>query len=179
MRSRRSPLAASASSRASCAQSATCRPARSRSYRRRRCRRSKVNDPGEWDVAQRRHVRRGQRAARHRALLPAARARLQDGRQERHGAGVHRRHQRASAQGRASSTSICATTRCSSRSRRPKRRRSPSQSWSRTRRGGGSAFAAPIVRRILDRYLLTPEQWAEQEAKRKPAPPVATPTNTE
>lgn len=45
--------------------------------------------------------------------------------------------------------------------------------------GGGSAFAAPIVRRILDRYLLTPEQWAEQEAKRKPAPPVATPTNTE
>jgi penicillin-binding protein 2 len=45
--------------------------------------------------------------------------------------------------------------------------------------GGGSAFAAPIVRRILDRYLLTPEQWAEQEAKRKPAQPVATPTNTE
>lgn len=45
--------------------------------------------------------------------------------------------------------------------------------------GGGSAFAAPIVRRILDRYLLTAEQWAEQEAKRKPAPPVATPTNTE
>ncbi len=45
--------------------------------------------------------------------------------------------------------------------------------------GGGSAFAAPIARRILDRYLLTSEQWAEQEAKRKPAPPVATPTNTE
>jgi penicillin-binding protein 2 len=45
--------------------------------------------------------------------------------------------------------------------------------------GGGSAFAAPIARRILDRYLLTPEQWAEQEAKRKPSPPVATPTNTE
>ena len=37
--------------------------------------------------------------------------------------------------------------------------------------GGGSAFAAPIARRILDRYLLTPEQWAEQEAKRKPSPP--------
>ena len=34
--------------------------------------------------------------------------------------------------------------------------------------GGGSAFAAPIARRIIDRYLLTPEQWAEQEAKRKP-----------
>ena len=38
---------------------------------------------------------------------------------------------------------------------------------------------APGSRRILDRYLLTPEQWAEQEAKRKPSPPVATPTNTE
>jgi penicillin-binding protein 2 len=45
--------------------------------------------------------------------------------------------------------------------------------------GGGSAFAAPIARRILDRYLLTDEQWDEQEAKRKPAAPVATPTNTE
>lgn len=45
--------------------------------------------------------------------------------------------------------------------------------------GGGSAFAAPIVRRILDTYLLTPEQFAEQEAKRKPPPPVATPGNTE
>jgi penicillin-binding protein 2 len=45
--------------------------------------------------------------------------------------------------------------------------------------GGGSAFAAPIARRILDRYLLTDDQWAEQEAKRKPAAPVATPTNTE
>jgi penicillin-binding protein 2 len=33
--------------------------------------------------------------------------------------------------------------------------------------GGGSAFAAPIVRRILDTYLLTPEQLAEQEAKHK------------
>lgn len=31
---------------------------------------------------------------------------------------------------------------------------------------GGSAFAAPIARRILDAYLLTPEQWVEQEAKR-------------
>lgn len=45
--------------------------------------------------------------------------------------------------------------------------------------GGGSAFAAPIARRILDRYLLTDDQWNEQEAKRKPAAPVATPTNTE
>lgn len=45
--------------------------------------------------------------------------------------------------------------------------------------GGGSAFAAPIARRILDRYLLTAEQLAEQEAKRKPSAPVATPTNTE
>jgi penicillin-binding protein 2 len=33
--------------------------------------------------------------------------------------------------------------------------------------GGGSAFAAPIARRILDHYLLTPEQLAEQEANRK------------
>jgi penicillin-binding protein 2 len=49
--------------------------------------------------------------------------------------------------------------------------------------GGGSAFVAPIVRRILDAYLLTPEQFAEQEAKRKPPaprvqpppPPAATP----
>jgi penicillin-binding protein 2 len=45
--------------------------------------------------------------------------------------------------------------------------------------GGGSAFASPIARRILDRYLLSPEQWAEQEAKRKPTGPVATPTNVE
>jgi penicillin-binding protein 2 len=45
--------------------------------------------------------------------------------------------------------------------------------------GGGSAFVAPIARRILDRYLLTPEQLAEQEATRKPGGPVATPTNTE
>src|SRR5262249_42044225 len=49
---------------------------------------------------------------------------------------------------------------------------------------GGSAFAAPIARRILDSYLLTPEQWAEQEAKAKaaaaatpaaPPPPTAEP----
>ncbi|HWK52521.1 MAG TPA: penicillin-binding protein 2 [Steroidobacter sp.] len=45
--------------------------------------------------------------------------------------------------------------------------------------GGGSAFAAPIARRILDTYLLTPEQLAEQDAKRKPAPPVATPRRGE
>ena len=35
--------------------------------------------------------------------------------------------------------------------------------------GGGSAFAAPIARRIVDSYLLTPEQWQEQEEKRKTA----------
>ena len=35
---------------------------------------------------------------------------------------------------------------------------------------GGSGFAAPIARRMLDVYLLTPEQLAEQDAKRKPAP---------
>jgi penicillin-binding protein 2 len=46
--------------------------------------------------------------------------------------------------------------------------------------GGGSAFAAPIARRILDSYLLTPEQFAEQEAKRKPTPlPPPTPGNAE
>ncbi|HEY0680780.1 MAG TPA: penicillin-binding protein 2 [Steroidobacter sp.] len=39
--------------------------------------------------------------------------------------------------------------------------------------GGGSRFAAPIARRILDTYLLTPTQLAEQEAKRKPAKPAA------
>lgn len=33
--------------------------------------------------------------------------------------------------------------------------------------GGGSAFAAPIVRRILDSYLLTPEEFAPFEEKRK------------
>jgi penicillin-binding protein 2 len=45
--------------------------------------------------------------------------------------------------------------------------------------GGGSAFAAPIARRILDVYLLTPEQLAEQDAKRKPAPPAIAPGTTE
>ena len=45
---------------------------------------------------------------------------------------------------------------------------------------GGSGFAGPIARKILDAYLLTPEQAAEQEAKMKlkaakglPAAPVA------
>ena len=37
----------------------------------------------------------------------------------------------------------------------------------------------PSCDRRRERYLLTPEQWDEQETKRKPAPPVATPTNTE
>jgi penicillin-binding protein 2 len=32
--------------------------------------------------------------------------------------------------------------------------------------GGGSAFAAPVVRRIIDAYLLTPEEFREEEAKR-------------
>lgn len=45
--------------------------------------------------------------------------------------------------------------------------------------GGGSAFAGPIARRIVDTYVLTPEQLAEQELKRKPPAPVATPTNVE
>lgn len=36
--------------------------------------------------------------------------------------------------------------------------------------GGGSAFAAPIARRLLDAYLLTPEELVAQEAARKPAP---------
>jgi penicillin-binding protein 2 len=45
--------------------------------------------------------------------------------------------------------------------------------------GGGSAFAAPIARRILDVYLLPPEQLAEQDAKRKPAAPARRPGETE
>jgi len=51
---------------------------------------------------------------------------------------------------------------------------------------GGSKFAAPIARRILDGYLLSPEEWEAQEAKRKATaaaaaakaagqPPAATP----
>ncbi len=44
---------------------------------------------------------------------------------------------------------------------------------------GGSQFAAPIARRILDAYLLTPEQLAEQDAKRKPAPAAPAPGTTE
>jgi|HigsolmetaAR201D_1030396.scaffolds.fasta_scaffold02527_6 penicillin-binding protein 2 len=35
---------------------------------------------------------------------------------------------------------------------------------------GGSAYASPIARRVLDAYLLTPEEFAAQEAKRKSAP---------
>ncbi len=35
--------------------------------------------------------------------------------------------------------------------------------------GGGGAFAGPIARRIVDSYLLTPEQWEEQEARRRAA----------
>lgn len=45
--------------------------------------------------------------------------------------------------------------------------------------GGGSVFASPIARRIVDSYLLTPSQFAEQEAKRKPSKPVAVPAETE
>jgi penicillin-binding protein 2 len=54
--------------------------------------------------------------------------------------------------------------------------------------GGGSKFAAPVARRILDSYLLTPEQFADEEAKRKakaaaqpPPPPEPTvrPATTE
>jgi penicillin-binding protein 2 len=37
--------------------------------------------------------------------------------------------------------------------------------------GGGSAFAAPVARRIIDSFLLTPEEFAEQEAKRQAAAP--------
>jgi len=40
--------------------------------------------------------------------------------------------------------------------------------------GGGSAFAAPIARKLLDAYLLTPEELAAQEAKRQPAPVATT-----
>jgi penicillin-binding protein 2 len=43
---------------------------------------------------------------------------------------------------------------------------------------GGSAFAAPIARRILDSYLLTPEQLAEQDARQKPVPAAPAPPDT-
>ncbi|WP_116810004.1 penicillin-binding protein 2 [Steroidobacter cummioxidans] len=45
--------------------------------------------------------------------------------------------------------------------------------------GAGSGFAGPIARRILDTYLLTPAQLAEQDAKRKPSKPVALPAERE
>lgn len=45
--------------------------------------------------------------------------------------------------------------------------------------GGGSIFASPIARRIVDSYLLTPAQFAEQEAKRKPSKPAALPADRE
>ena len=50
---------------------------------------------------------------------------------------------------------------------------------------GGSAWAAPIARRILDAYLMTPDQFAEAEAKRKakekaaPPLPAIRPATTE
>lgn len=44
---------------------------------------------------------------------------------------------------------------------------------------GGSKFAAPIARRILDTYLLTPAQLAEQDARRKPAARAAPPVDGE
>jgi penicillin-binding protein 2 len=46
---------------------------------------------------------------------------------------------------------------------------------------GGSSTAGPIARRILDAYLLTPEELAEQDAKRnpKPAAPAASAGNEE
>jgi penicillin-binding protein 2 len=45
--------------------------------------------------------------------------------------------------------------------------------------GGGSSYAAPIARRILDVYLLTPEQLAEQDANRKPVSTEPAPRTTE
>jgi penicillin-binding protein 2 len=39
--------------------------------------------------------------------------------------------------------------------------------------GGGSGYAGPIARRILDAYLLTPEEFAAQDAQRKSAPGTA------
>lgn len=36
---------------------------------------------------------------------------------------------------------------------------------------GGSPFASPLARRIVDTYLLTPAELAEQDAKRKPSKP--------
>lgn len=45
--------------------------------------------------------------------------------------------------------------------------------------GGGSVFASPIARKIVDAYLLTPAQLAEQEAKRKPAKAAVGPVGRE
>lgn len=52
--------------------------------------------------------------------------------------------------------------------------------------GGGSKFAAPVARRIMDAWLLTPEQFADEEAKRKakalaqpPPVPAVRPATTE
>lgn len=44
---------------------------------------------------------------------------------------------------------------------------------------GGSAFASPIARKIVDAYLLTPAQLAEQEAKKKPAKAAVGPVGRE
>ena len=38
-----------------------------------------------------------------------------------------------------------------------------------TNSAGGSSVAGPIARRVLDSYLLTPEQWQEAEQKRREA----------
>lgn len=44
---------------------------------------------------------------------------------------------------------------------------------------GGSPFASPIARKIVDSYLLTPAALAEQEAKRKPSKPELLPSDHE
>ena len=41
---------------------------------------------------------------------------------------------------------------------------------------GGSVFASPIGRRVIDAYMLTPAQLADQDAKRRPAKPAALPS---
>jgi len=41
---------------------------------------------------------------------------------------------------------------------------------------GGSVFASPIARRVIDAYMLTPAELAEQDAKRKPAKPATVPS---
>ena len=116
-----------------------------------------VSDPTYWDV-----VIGGMVGVTNDPWGTARRSQrgraVQDRRQDRHRAGVHGRPER-DVQREATSPSACATTRCSSPSRRPTTRRSRSPCVVENGRSG-SGTAAPIARKIFDAYLLPPEQAA-------------------